>query len=469
MLKIFITFSTMPLLFPTSKYSWHQLIISIIILFIICSPSLLSHTHLTMISYSFSLDLISGSLILLTLWISSLILLASYKIKTSANAATPFILTILILALTLCLCFRASNLLSFYIWFEASLIPTILLIIVWGYQPERIQASIYLIIYTVTASLPLLLILCSIYSHSGHLVIAYPWINFPTNINPVMAWLILTAAFLVKLPLYSTHLWLPKAHVEAPVAGSIVLAAILLKLGGYGLIRMVLLFPSNYRLTYAPISSLALIGAVITRLICLRQTDIKSLIAYSSVGHIGLIIAGILSNTQIGLYGALAIIIAHGLVSSGLFCMAGITYEITHTRRIALTKGLLISLPIISLWWFLLVCANMAAPPSINLLSEIILITGTMSQATILIFPLAIISFFTSAYSLFLYSRINHGWAISTSNALRIMRIHNHLLVILHIVPAVALITTSDIITNWLWYCSWITTLNCRFNSVLTH
>jgi NADH-ubiquinone oxidoreductase chain 4 len=127
------------------------------------------------------------------------------------------------------------------------------------------------------------------------------------------------------------------------------LAAILLKLGGYGLIRAVILFPIKCRLTYRPLSSLALIGAVTTSLICLRQTDLKSLIAYSSVGHIGLIVAGIISNSRTGIFGALAMIIAHGLVSSGLFCLANITYEFTHTRRIALTKGLLICLPLISI------------------------------------------------------------------------------------------------------------------------
>ena len=305
-------------------------------------------------------------------------------------------------------------------------------------------------IYTVTASLPLLLIILKIYSLTGHLNMCFPWLAFPSNINLIGAWLIITLAFLVKLPIFSTHLWLPKAHVEAPVAGSIVLAAILLKLGGYGLIRIVTLFPNFISLSCSFISSLRLIGASLTGLICLRQTDIKSLIAYSSVGHMGLIIAGILSNTKIGLIGSLAIIIAHGLVSSGLFCLANITYELTGTRSIALTKGLCNMLPLISLLWFLLICANIAAPPSINLLREILLIIGSISQNIYLFLPVGFLRFITAAYSLYLYSSINHGWPLSVNYTNITIKPAYILLIILHITPVVILITCPDIITSWL-------------------
>ena len=155
--------------------------------------------------------------------------------------------------------------------------------------------------------------------------------------------------FLVKLPLFSVHLWLPKAHVEAPVAGSIILAAILLKLGGYGLARIIIIFNYINKLLMSPIISIALIGGVITSIICLRQTDIKSLIAYSSVGHIGLIIAGILSNSKLGIQARLTIIVAHGLRSSAIFCLANISYKITSTRRILLTKGIMSLAPNISM------------------------------------------------------------------------------------------------------------------------
>lgn len=437
------------LLLPvTGKYYWHLSARALIIIICITAPKLIRIYNYVSISPWCAIDTISASLTILTLWVTALIIIASYKIFNSGSIPKYFVTTTLALLITLILCFCASNIVQFYIWFEVSLIPTIFLIMLWGYQPERTQARIYLIIYTVVASLPLLVIVLRVYYASSHILISYPWINFPERLAPILMWAIILTAFIVKLPLFSVHLWLPKAHVEAPVAGSIILAAILLKLGGYGLIRFILLFKEINHLLYAPISSISLVGAVITRLICIRQSDLKSLIAYSSVGHIGLLITGALSNTSWGLFGALIIIIAHGICSSALFCMANITYELTNTRSVALTKGLLAVLPIISMWWFILSCANMAAPPSINLIREILLITATMSHSNWLMIPLALIRFLSAAYSLHLYSSVNHGHALLLTNPLPTLKSSYNLLIILHVTPILGLILTPDIISN---------------------
>jgi NADH-ubiquinone oxidoreductase chain 4 len=377
--------------------------------------------------------------------------IASYKIQLFNIIANLFSSTCCLLLLVLVLCFTSKNLLSFYIYFEASLIPTILLILIWGYQPERLQARIYLIVYTVVASLPLLLIIILIYYNSNHINISYPWIMFPLNMDSVTGSILLLIAFIVKLPLFSVHLWLPKAHVEAPVAGSIILAAILLKLGGYGLIRVCFIFPKQLTYLYAPITSIALIGAVITGFICLRQPDIKSLIAYSSVGHMGLLVAGVFSFTKWGLIGALAIILAHGIISSGMFCLANITYEITHTRRIVLTKGLLYFIPTLSLIWFLTTRANIAAPPTINLLREIILIIGAISQNIVLALPLGLLRFIGAAYSLYLYSSLNHGGIITISNRICYLPSRYYILAILHLIPVIVLIIMPTYITSYIF------------------
>nr|YP_009244946.1 NADH dehydrogenase subunit 4 [Amynthas pectiniferus]AMO27070.1 NADH dehydrogenase subunit 4 [Amynthas pectiniferus] len=451
MLKISLMILSMLLLpMMTKAYMWVTLV-TLIMMTTIYSVFMLNSMPYTMLTTFSATDMLSTSLSILTVWVAAMMIMASTKIYTTNTNPKFFTINILVLTLILLLCFNSSNMFMFYIWFEASLVPTMALIMLWGYQPERLQASMYLMIYTVAASLPMLVALCKIYltSKTTHMPM-FMSMSFPTDYPMVtIAWLMTLGGFLVKLPMFTTHLWLPKAHVEAPIAGSMILAAVLLKLGGYGLLRMSFLFSHMLKHLSSAQMSVALTGAVVTSLICMRQTDLKSLIAYSSVGHMGLMVAGMNSNTNWGMQAALAMMIAHGLSSSALFVMANMNYEITSTRSLYMTKGLMVLMPILTLWWFMFTASNMAAPPTINLLSEIMLMTSIMSTTTWSIITLGLVSFFTAVYSLYMFTSMNHGSTTMTTNSLMNVKSKDYTLMLMHLIPVVMVITKPEMITNW--------------------
>lgn len=343
-------------------------------------------------------------LIILTAWLRVLIIIIRVKIFKSG----AFFNLLIILFLRLALRFSVASLFLFYLFFEWSLLPIFLIILGWGYQPERLRASLLLFFYTLFASLPLLLVLlywgqiAFITSFKDALLILTQ-----RDVRSIILRFITILAFVVKFPIYFVHLWLPKAHVEAPVAGSIILAGILLKLGGYGIIRLSAFFLHNPLIFSVGI--LTIWGGGILGALCLRIRDIKVIIAYSSVVHISLVFIGVIRYFSWGLNGAMVIIVAHGLCSSGIFAWANIVYERRHSRRLTLNKGLLTISPSFSFWWFLLIVRNFAGPFTLNLAGEIFLIINTIVCRNLFWVRIALISFFSAGYSLLLYSSTQQG------------------------------------------------------------
>nr|ALO77285.1 NADH deshydrogenase subunit 4 [Scraptia sp. SCR02] len=382
------------------------------------------------ISYCLGMDLLSFLMILLSFWIIMLMFMASEKIFLNKNWSQYFLFICMMLMIALYMTFSSLNLFVFYLFFEISLIPTLILIMGWGYQPERLQAGIYLLFYTLFASLPMMISIFYLYG----IVNSLEFYFMSGSFVQLFMYFCMNMVFFIKIPMFFVHLWLPKAHVEAPVAGSMILAGIMLKLGGYGLMRLMMLFMIIGLNTNLYIVSLSLIGGLIISLICLRQSDIKSLIAYSSVAHMGLALSGIMTMNYWGYYGCLVMMVAHGLCSSGLFCLANMSYERLLSRSLYLNKGLINIMPSLSLWWFLLVSSNMAAPPSLNLLGEIMLLNSILSLNSINMILLALISFFSAVYSLYLYAFSQHGKLITNLSFVNIT-VREYLLLMLHWLP----------------------------------
>nr|YP_010952510.1 NADH dehydrogenase subunit 4 [Neogurelca himachala]WMQ52765.1 NADH dehydrogenase subunit 4 [Neogurelca himachala] len=384
------------------------------------------------LSYMYSCDMISFGLILLSIWICSLMIMSSENLFKMNYYINFFLMNIIILMILLYLTFSVMNLFMFYLFFEGSLIPTLLLIIGWGYQPERIQAGMYLLFYTLFASLPLLMGLFYMYSEINTMMIYF--LKF-INKDFILLYICMVLAFLIKMPMYFVHLWLPKAHVEAPVSGSMILAGIMLKLGGYGLMRVLIFLQQvNMKLNYVWII-ISLMGGFYVSLKCFCQVDIKSLIAYSSVSHMSIVISGIMIMNYWGYFGSYMMMIGHGLCSSGMFCLANINYERLHSRSLYINKGMMNFMPSMSLWWFLLMSSNMSAPPSLNLLGEISLINSMMSWSWLSMLMLMLISFFSAGYSLYLYSYIQHGKFFQGIYSFYLGVSREYLLLLLHWLP----------------------------------
>nr|BBM34858.1 NADH dehydrogenase subunit 4 [Nectoliparis pelagicus] len=439
-----------------SKWLWpttlgHSLLIA---LFSLSWLTNMAETGWTTLNPTMATDSLSTPLLVLTCWLLPLMILASQSHTTSEplNRQRTYITLLTSLQIFLILAFGATEIIMFYIMFEATLIPTLILITRWGSQAERLNAGLYFLFYTLAGSLPLLVALLLLQNSAGTLSLLTIQYTSPMELTSYahkLWWAGCLMAFLVKMPLYGVHLWLPKAHVEAPVAGSMILAAVLLKLGGYGMMRMiVMLEPLTKELSY-PFIIFALWGVVMTGSICLRQTDLKSLIAYSSVSHMGLVVAGILTQTPWGFTGALILMIAHGLASSALFCLANTNYERTHSRTMLLARGLQMILPLMTAWWFISSLANLALPPLPNLMGELMIITSLFNWSWWTIILTGAGTLITAGYSLYMFLMTQRGPLPTHIIALAPSHTREHLLMALHIFPLLLLTLKPELIWGW--------------------
>nr|YP_007624354.1 NADH dehydrogenase subunit 4 [Grus leucogeranus]ACN53640.1 NADH dehydrogenase subunit 4 [Grus leucogeranus] len=409
------------------------------------------HPHKNLTQWT-GIDQISSPLLVMSCWLLPLMIMASqnHLQHEPRTRKRTFIATLIMIQPFIILAFSTTELMLFYISFEATLIPTWILITRWGNQPERLSAGIYLLFYTLISFLPLLVTILHLHTQIGTLQLTMLELTHPTLTNSwssLLSGLALLTAFMVKAPLYGLHLWLPKAHVEAPIAGSMLLAALLLKLGGYGIMRITLLMgPLPSHLHY-PFLTLALWGALMTSSICLRQTDLKALIAYSSVSHMGLVIAASTIQTHWSFSGAMILMISHGLTSSMLFCLANTNYERTHSRTLLLTRGLQPLLPLMATWWLLANLTNMALPPTTNLMAELTIMTALFNWSSFTIILTGIATLLTASYTLFMLLMTQRGTLPTHITSIQNSNTREHLLMTLHIIPMLLLILKPELIS----------------------
>nr|YP_010726703.1 NADH dehydrogenase subunit 4 [Cystoclonium purpureum f. stellatum]WDY85190.1 NADH dehydrogenase subunit 4 [Cystoclonium purpureum f. stellatum] len=358
--------------------------------------------------YSIGIDGISLFFILLTTLLITICILISWSsVKVNLK---DYLISFLILEFFLIQVFCVLDILLFYIYFESILIPMFLIVGIWGSRQRKIRAAYQFFLYTLVGSLLMLLGLLIIYFQVGTTDFQILWYYQFSELKQIILWLAFFASFAVKIPMVPFHIWLPEAHAEAPTAGSVILAGVLLKIGGYGFIRFSLpMFPWASIYFTPLIFTLSLIAIVYASLTTLRQIDLKKIIAYSSVSHMGFVTIGIFSLNLQGLEGSILLMLSHGLVSSALFLCIGILYDRYKTRIIKYYTGLIQVMPLFGIYLLFFTFANIGFPGTSSFIGEILVLVGAFHINTTLTFFSSLGMILGAAYSIWLFNRISFG------------------------------------------------------------